>query len=41
VIGVAVVLVALVRALERSNYPGARCETADVPSRLRVFLLRR
>jgi hypothetical protein len=29
------------RAVERSNYPGARCETADVPSRLRVFRLRR
>jgi hypothetical protein len=29
------------RAAERSHYPGARCETADVPSRLRVFRLRR
>jgi hypothetical protein len=29
------------RVVERSAYPGARCETADVPSRLTVFRLRR
>jgi len=28
------------RAFEHSNNPGARCETADVPSRLRVFRIR-
>jgi Domain of unknown function (DUF4232) len=25
------------RALQRSNYPGARCETIALPSRLRLF----
>jgi hypothetical protein len=28
------------RATERSNYPGARCESASTPSRLRLFRLR-
>jgi hypothetical protein len=29
------------RASEHHHYPGARCETADVPSTLRVFRIRR
>jgi hypothetical protein len=29
------------RAVQRSNYPGARCESASAPSRLRLFRLPR
>ena len=28
------------RGVERDNYPGARCDSADAPSQLRLFRLR-